>query len=44
VRRGAGPLCWHTGLPDSLGGGFRCGDITGLNNDSSFERIIFQAN
>jgi predicted secreted protein/protocatechuate 3,4-dioxygenase beta subunit len=35
-------LCWHTSS-DSLGLGWRCGDIDGLNYDTSYERIVYQA-
>lgn len=32
-------LCWHLD-----GGGYRCGETTGLNDSSSFERIVYTAN
>jgi hypothetical protein len=43
-------LCWHTvGADlgygsDTFYGGFRCGADTDLNDSSSFERVIYQAN
>jgi len=36
-------LCWHT-QNDSITGGWRCGRNDNLNNDSSYERLIFTAN
>jgi hypothetical protein len=33
-------LCWHT---VNGAGGYRCGDATGLNGDSSWKRFVFQA-
>jgi cysteine-rich repeat protein len=35
-------LCWHTGS-GFINGGFRCGASEFLNNDSSHERLVFQA-
>ncbi|CAF1264729.1 unnamed protein product [Adineta ricciae] len=34
-------LCWHT---DGGSGGYRCGTTTGLNSDTTWERIIYHAN
>jgi hypothetical protein len=34
-------LCWHT-QSNEIDGGWRCGATTGLNNDNSWERMIFQ--
>ena len=34
-------LCWHTRAA-ALSGGYRCGATTSLNNDNSWERVIFQ--
>ena len=33
-------LCWHTGTG---GGGYRCGDIVGLNSSPDWQRIIYHA-
>lgn len=35
-------LCWHTDLGNA-GGGYRCGEVVGLNSDSSWERIIYHS-
>jgi len=35
-------LCWHT-TNNAMQGGWRCGEMTGLNADSTFERVIFHA-
>ena len=35
-------LCWHTG-GGSINGGWRCGAATGLNGDTTWERIVYQA-
>jgi hypothetical protein len=35
-------LCWHT-LPSNYGG-FRCGNMTYLNSDTTYERVIYHAN
>ena len=39
----AGPqrLSWHT--LSFFGGGYRCGDTTGLNNSAAWERIVYHA-
>ncbi len=33
-------LCWHTSS-GSLSGGYRCGETTGLNSSTTFERVVF---
>ena len=33
-------LCWHT----SNNGGYRCGSTTGLNSDTSWEKVIYHSN
>lgn len=33
-------LCWHT----NEGGGYRCGATSGLNSDSTWEKVIYHAN
>ena len=35
-------ICWHTG-GGNINGGWRCGAATGLNGDTSWERMVFQA-
>ena len=35
-----GRLCWHTS-GGNLNGGWRCGDVTTLNDDDSYERLVF---
>ena len=35
-------LCWHT-LSNGVGG-YRCGKITGLNSDTTYERVIYHSN
>ncbi len=41
VLAGATRLSWHT--HNFFGGGYRCGDTTGLNNSNAWERIVYQA-
>ncbi len=38
---GADRLCWHTGID---AGGYRCGDNSGLNDDATWDRLVYQAN
>jgi hypothetical protein len=38
---GVDHLCWHT---SSGNGGYRCGNTTGLNASSGWQRFVFQAN
>ncbi len=38
---GATRLSWHTLSQNS--GGYRCGDVTGLNGSTSYERVVYQA-
>ena len=35
-------LCWHT--QSSGSGGYRCGNITSLNSNSLYVRVIYHAN
>lgn len=35
-------LCWHTNN-DSSYGGYRCGEIVELNNDATWERLIYHS-